>query len=205
MPKVSKEHMDKQKNKILDTALQIFIRKGFELTTMTDVIEASSLSRGGIYRYFSNTEEMMHAILDRDVEEGSDYVYRLTEKYQDTWDVLNRYIDEVEENLDQTSGLGMLTAEYFISGWRNEQRRGYLQKRFARGKASMLYLFETGVKRGDFKPLQPIETIVIFLMNICDGLFMETQLTSKEEADAKGQLAALRFYLKHILQITRRD
>lgn len=202
MPKVSKEHMDKQRNKILDTALQIFIRKGFELTTMTDVIKASSLSRGGVYRYFSNTEEMIRAILDWDAEEATNYIDRLIAENKNTWEALNRYIDEVEENLDQAPKLGMLTAEYFISGWRNEQRKGYLQKRFARGKASMLYLFETGVKRGDFKPLQPIETIVIFLMNSCDGLFIEVQLTSKEEADAKGQLAAMRFYLEHILQIS---
>ncbi|MFT8317587.1 MAG: TetR family transcriptional regulator [Sporolactobacillus sp.] len=202
MPKVSKEHMDKQKNKILDTALQIFIRKGFELTTMTDVIKASSLSRGGVYRYFSNTEEMMHAILDRNDEEGSDYIIHLTEENKNTWEALNRYIDEFEQDLNQTPKQGMMTSEYFISGWRNEPRRAYLQKRFARGKASLLYLFETGVKRGDFKPLQPIETIAVFVINICDGLILEAQLASKEKADIKGQIAAMRFYLKHILQIS---
>ncbi|CAM3241427.1 TetR family transcriptional regulator [Sporolactobacillus spathodeae] len=202
MPKVPKEYLEKQKNNILDAALHVFLQKGFELATMTDVVEASGFSRGGVYRYFSSTEEMMHAILERDLDAGNEYIMNLINEYNNMWDALNRYIEEVEKNIDTSSKVGMMIYEYFITGWRNETRKVYLQKRYQRGHASLVRLFEKGVKCGDFKPTQSIETIASFIMNVFDGLYLEANLTDDDTINVKGQLSAVRYYLKNTLQIT---
>lgn len=69
-PKVTKEHKDKRQAEILEAAKTVFKRKGFELTTMKDVVEESGFSRGGVYLYFSSTEEMFRRIIETGLDEG---------------------------------------------------------------------------------------------------------------------------------------
>ena len=43
------EKSEQKRQLILDTARQIFAQKGFAKVTMKDIIDASQISRGGIY------------------------------------------------------------------------------------------------------------------------------------------------------------
>lgn len=51
--------------KILDAAGVLFARKGFETTTMQDIMQESGLSKGAIYHHFKSKEEIMQALGDR--------------------------------------------------------------------------------------------------------------------------------------------
>jgi AcrR family transcriptional regulator len=46
---------------ILDTALKLFRRRGFERTTMRDIAGAAGLSVGAAYHYFPSKEALVHA------------------------------------------------------------------------------------------------------------------------------------------------
>lgn len=203
MPKVTREHFDRRKDEILHAALTIFKEKGFELTTMTDIINATQLSRGGVYRYFSSTEEIMREYLRRDMASEINDVKDLAAKHDTAWDAVMEYIKDIEQNLDDRTG--MVIYEYFLSGWRNSRRKKFLIDRYQKGKASLLYLFEAGTKTGEFTPLQPLDTIVSFSINVFDGLFLEAQLSGKSSVDVTGQLKALIFYFQHVLRVRPRN
>ncbi len=51
------------KNRIISTAKQLFTAKGYSAVTMQDVCRGTELSRGGLYRHFSSTEEIFCAII----------------------------------------------------------------------------------------------------------------------------------------------
>lgn len=53
MPRVSDAHLASRRQQIVDAASQLFAEKGFSRTTMADVVAASKLSTGAVYRYFS--------------------------------------------------------------------------------------------------------------------------------------------------------
>jgi AcrR family transcriptional regulator len=59
MPKVSQRHLDARKMQILRAARQCFSRQGFHRTTMQDIVRASRLSPGAIYRYFKGKDEII--------------------------------------------------------------------------------------------------------------------------------------------------
>ena len=42
------------KGKIIDAAMKLFLEKGYENTTMQDIVEASGMSKGAIYHYFKS-------------------------------------------------------------------------------------------------------------------------------------------------------
>ncbi|TCL63367.1 TetR family transcriptional regulator [Hydrogenispora ethanolica] len=58
-------------NRILDTAMKLFMSKGYEHTTIQDIIdELGDLSKGAIYHHFKSKEEIMDAVNKRMAEQG---------------------------------------------------------------------------------------------------------------------------------------
>lgn len=54
---------DKRKHQIQQAAKEIFLKKGFDRTVMKDIMEATGLSRGGLYHHYSSTTEILCDIL----------------------------------------------------------------------------------------------------------------------------------------------
>ena len=56
---------DERKNEILDAAERIFSQKGFEQTSISDIIETVGVARGTIYYHFKSKESIMDALIER--------------------------------------------------------------------------------------------------------------------------------------------
>ncbi|MFF1878533.1 TetR/AcrR family transcriptional regulator [Leifsonia sp. NPDC058230] len=65
MPKVSEEHRTARRTEIAGAALRCFARKGFQATSMADIIAESGLSAGAIYGHYKSKEQLIElAIAD---------------------------------------------------------------------------------------------------------------------------------------------
>ena len=52
--------------KILDVSLKLFLEKGYESTSIQDIVESlGGLSKGAIYHHFKSKEEILIAVMDR--------------------------------------------------------------------------------------------------------------------------------------------
>ena len=51
--------------KILDAAALLFIQKGYQNTTLQDIIDATKLSKGAVYHHFRSKEEIAQRVGDR--------------------------------------------------------------------------------------------------------------------------------------------
>lgn len=60
MPRVSK-NPEERKNEIIKTALTLFSKKGYELTTIEDIAKEMGVSQGLCYRYFKSKKEIYAA------------------------------------------------------------------------------------------------------------------------------------------------
>lgn len=58
MPKVSDAHRDARRDQITDAALRAFAEKGFQRTSMADIIAESGLSAGAIYLHFESKQQI---------------------------------------------------------------------------------------------------------------------------------------------------
>ncbi len=59
---VKKTREERQKE-IFDAAIKVFLEKGYRNTTMEDVINETSLSKGGFYYHYSNTKDILLDIM----------------------------------------------------------------------------------------------------------------------------------------------
>jgi AcrR family transcriptional regulator len=52
------------KQKILDAAIQLFSRKGFRSTSLSDLVQATGLTKGALYHHFKNKDSLFYAVLE---------------------------------------------------------------------------------------------------------------------------------------------
>lgn len=69
MSRTSK-NFEPQKVALIHTALDLFVKNGYERTTMAQIRKASNLSVGGLYHYFSSKEEILDSVIHYNLEEG---------------------------------------------------------------------------------------------------------------------------------------
>jgi AcrR family transcriptional regulator len=62
--KISKEH-NERRNEILDVAERLFGTKGYDKSTVNDILEAVGIAKGTFYYYFKSKEEVLDAIIER--------------------------------------------------------------------------------------------------------------------------------------------
>jgi AcrR family transcriptional regulator len=65
MPKVTDAHREARREQIAAAALACFAEKGFQRTSMADIIDASGLSAGAIYLHFESKQQIVLAVARR--------------------------------------------------------------------------------------------------------------------------------------------
>ena len=58
-----KMEADERKEQIRQAAMKVFLDKGFRNTVMNDIMEATGLSRGGLYHHYGSTYEILYDIM----------------------------------------------------------------------------------------------------------------------------------------------
>lgn len=70
------------KNKIIDAAKKLFFEKGYDETTMQEIMQLSGLSKGAIYHYFRSKQEIMEFLINYEKEVVSNYLKKLVDNQE---------------------------------------------------------------------------------------------------------------------------
>jgi AcrR family transcriptional regulator len=78
---------------LVDTAQGLFLARGYERTTINDVITATGLSKGAFYHHFRAKEDLLEAIAGRFARDCVDFIERLqADPAPDAIQRLNRFL-----------------------------------------------------------------------------------------------------------------
>jgi len=80
MGKFIKKSREERIEEILNAATRVFLEKGYHNTTMEDIINATTLSKGGFYYYFQSTKEIFFKILDEKTSTEIEFIENLDDK-----------------------------------------------------------------------------------------------------------------------------
>jgi len=64
VPKVSAEHKEQVRQRLIDAARTVVLRDGHEGTTTRAILAEAGLSAGALYTYFSSKEELFEALVE---------------------------------------------------------------------------------------------------------------------------------------------
>ncbi|RDY22444.1 TetR/AcrR family transcriptional regulator [Romboutsia maritimum] len=72
-----------RRKEICEAAKKVFLRKGFQNTTMEGVINEVGMSKGGVYNYYKNTSDMLYDIMIQGNEQRFEQIGDFMKKHPD--------------------------------------------------------------------------------------------------------------------------
>lgn len=80
VPKISAERRLDRRREIADAARRCFVEKGFDATTMSDIVTEAGLSAGAIYLHFENKQDLVCQVVSDLLQERTDEMAELTRR-----------------------------------------------------------------------------------------------------------------------------
>src|SRR5712691_5496633 len=84
---------DFPRNRIYEVAAEVFHRKGYDNTSMSDVARAAGLTKAGLYHHVASKESLLYTILDSGLDLTESYVVKPVEEIADPVQRLKTMID----------------------------------------------------------------------------------------------------------------
>lgn len=195
---------------ILDAASRLIHIRGFNNTSVDDILKESGVGKGNFYYYFKSKDELGFAILDRSVE---GIRHEIVEKYftaaTDPWEQLQGFLEFPVERAREhgcTGGcpLGNLAVELsdIHEEFRQRLSRAFDELRF-RIELSLEEARTQGSLRGDAN----ISRLAHFIIAGFEGAFMLGKLRKDPEvvadviAEVKDHLAQYRVNLSPVAHV----
>ncbi|MCC3374705.1 TetR/AcrR family transcriptional regulator [Cohnella sp. REN36] len=201
-PKVTEEHRESKRQEIVEAALRVFIRQGYLATTMKDVVEESGLSRGGVYLYFSSTEEMFRAMVEEIDQANARQDEELLSAYPTVWEAIAAMFALLRKELLRIrEGVVPVLIEAFAAEWRKDSFRDLLERRYAEGCVQLERMLQTGVDRGEFRPRIPIRTIAKMFSSIQGGIMVDTTQFGAAGTEAPEQIEGYLLSLRYLIGV----
>lgn len=198
MPKITEQQKDAVRADILRAARTVFREKGFEATSMKDIVASSERSFGGVYLYYSNKEEVFLDLLRNQYKNMTADIG--SKNASSAWDSFERFLREQEQRVREAGeGLAPCMFEYFIVGRRDEKRRLFIDERHREVYNRVFAMVEDGIERGEFRPSQPVDVFVHWLVSFLDGIFLESIITGPERIELAKQFKLLESICRTIL------
>ena len=185
MPKVSHDYVEKKKNSIIEAALSVCKAKPLYEIAMRDIIRASGLSQGGIYRYYSDLDEILVAVINQtngnaDYRQVVDEIIEHSNSPKESIEKLFAFLGEyIQENL---STVGKIQFELTILFANNPERQKKILSNITENESGQYLverLFRTiheGISLGSFQPEVSIEELFTLIMTSIDGIVRDVVL-----------------------------
>jgi len=71
---------DEKRQEVLNTAERLFCQRGYEGTSVQDILSEMSLSKGGFYHHFASKDEVLKALCERRAQRMAEYTESLLQE-----------------------------------------------------------------------------------------------------------------------------
>jgi AcrR family transcriptional regulator len=141
---------DTRKKQILAAATTVFARKGFDGTTMDDIMQASGLSKGGLYWHFKSKDDIIAAILVQFFSQELEGLKTLIGLEIPTGERLQLLGEVMAADMAQMAELASLSLHFYALAARDDRMRQFLLDYFHQYRALLVALIQEGFDSGEF-------------------------------------------------------
>ncbi|MGV2940897.1 TetR/AcrR family transcriptional regulator [Mesobacillus sp. LC4] len=179
-PIVSEEYKERKRQEILQSAHVCFAEKGFEASTVDDIVSRSGLSKGAIYNYFKSKDEIYLALMEGQTNDsGSKFAKAIAER-ETSLEKLNYLIEAYlnnDPNDEENIGHAIVHYEFRLYSTRNPKLKGMLTERYRDFFVSLLTgIIKEGQTAGEFnKELDP-QTYADIFWAIVNGATLQATI-----------------------------
>lgn len=149
------EKTDQKRQLILDSAAKVFADKGYKTVTMKDIVEASGISRGGLYLYFPSVEDVFLAVLDMKEKDADGEISGEAFESATGGEILLWFLkSQKKEILKKKDSLMLAKYEYAFS-CADKKQTAFLKKEMDKAVLVLQNILERGTEGGEFACFDP--------------------------------------------------
>ena len=167
MKQAAKERVTKvpeeRKQELIDTAERLFLEKGYEQTTVADIVREIEVAQGTFYYYFSSKEKILEAIIEKDI----------TALEEDVRQIMSREDSNaaIKLNAVVNSIIGISTSRREIMDYLHEESNAVMHEKMERHTIERLVPLMTrvvaeGTHTGIFDVQYPTESVEFLLASL---------------------------------------
>jgi AcrR family transcriptional regulator len=175
MPRVSRQHEQAVRDRIVRAATQVFAERGFHRATMQDIVRESGLSVGAIYTYFKSKSELILAgcdlITDQELGELRERLAAVAGFRERIAVAVGFFFDNLEVERD-ARGTPYLIIQAWAEADTDPAIREMLQRRRRETVTAAAMLLQEGVIRGELPPWLDVEAVSHGIAALLDGMLL---------------------------------
>jgi TetR/AcrR family transcriptional repressor of nem operon len=182
-------------DQLLESAMLLFWEKGYEATSMRDIVERTGVNQFGIYSLYGGKQDLFLAVLDRYRDQIVSSVFGIVERPGASLGAIRAYFETLIQAHSITfPAMGCLMATTMAESFAgSESIRECVQGHFDRLRAGFTRALQTACRNGEIQGDLDIPRVADYLAVSVQGLAVYSRLNSDE--------AALRTYVDSVLTI----
>ena len=159
MPSDTKPRWERRKDarpqELLAAALDLFVDRGYAATRLEDVARRAGVSKGTLYLYFENKEELFKAVVRHNIVDviGRAEIDLATADSTSCGELLRAMLRRWWADVAATRASGLAKLMVAEAGNFPEIARFYNEEVIERGSALITSIVQRGVERGEFVPV----------------------------------------------------
>jgi AcrR family transcriptional regulator len=166
-PDVSEE----RRTQILEAAMAVFARKGFDQARMDDIAQEAGLSKGALYLYYKSKDVIISTILQffffRAIKKLQSFL--ASEEQPSVREQLLRLNQYYIAEMKWMVSLLPFSFEFYAVAARQKTVRQFLKRYFKDYREVLAALVQRGIDRGEFRPMRA-ELVAIAIAALYEGL-----------------------------------
>jgi AcrR family transcriptional regulator len=185
MPKVKEDYFERKKEAIIEAAIAVCNRKPIYLVTMKDIITEAGLSKGGIYLYFADIDELLVEVINRcnpeaDYRDKIDAVIEESSNYGEALRGLFAFIGKYMQQASPLVGKTLFELTIMLTNYPERAEKIFSkiseQQSGQYFNAQVYSVISKGITAGYFKAALPLKDIITYLSVSMDGIVLNQVL-----------------------------
>src|SRR5712692_4101673 len=161
------------RDQIVNAALTLFLEKGYQTTTVQDIITIANCSKGGFYHHFASKEDLLYLLIDEGITDELERGEAVVQRPISASERLRQLIVAMVENIEQKRA--QVTVFF-------EERRRLSSEKFAqikgkRDRYEQLFrqVIVEGIQAGEFSSSSDPNIIVFAILGMCNWTYQWLQ------------------------------
>ena len=149
---------------LLAAALDLFVERGYAATRLDDVAAQAGVSKGTLYLYFTNKEELFKAVVRENVLPAIGKAEETIDRFEGgSAELLQEIMTGWWERVGNTKLSGITKLMMAEAGNFPEVAKFYHDEVICRGNAMVARVLERGIARGEFRPIDTVQAVSIMI------------------------------------------
>jgi AcrR family transcriptional regulator len=162
---------------ILEAAQNAFSKKGYAATTIDEIATAAGLSKGSIYNYFKNKQDLFTQLFLTSIGEDEAQTDAVVAQSTPASEKLTAILDMWFSRFSKYQQIGRLVLEFWGTAARQNQNGTFVrvfEELYDRYRDRLCRILRQGQQDGQFKLKHPPEVGASLIMAMVDGLSLHS-------------------------------